>query len=155
MALTRKQFRDAISYLTENAALSGTGTLWLDADKQRVLDEGNANADITPSQSILEQALIDSLSEQASKQQLDDARKVNRGNILERVRTELEQESPDWATLYTDARNFVLSNARLTQAMLNRVALHEAAYGISIDSTTQAGKARYLDIALTLIPLYM
>lgn len=155
MALTREQFRNAISYLTGTGSLSGVGALFIDINNQKVLDEGNANADITPDVATLDQALVDSAANQITEQQLESARIINRDNIANRIRNELQQGSPDWATLYTDVRNFVLSNASLTQAMVNRVALHEAAYGISIDVNTLQGKARYLDIALTLIPLYM
>jgi len=59
MALTREDFRDAISYLTDVGILSGLGALFIDADNQMVLDEGNNNADITPDATILSQALMD------------------------------------------------------------------------------------------------
>jgi len=94
-------------------------------------------------------------AQRTTEQILETAQSVTRKDIIVRIRSELESATPDWATLYTDVRDFVLSNPRLTQALQNRVILHETAYGISIDTGTLQGKARYLDIALTLISLYL
>ena len=69
MALTKAQFRDAISHLTSTGTLSGLGALFIDINNLRVLDEGNANADITPNQSTLDQALIDLATQQSTEQQ--------------------------------------------------------------------------------------
>jgi len=59
MPLTIEEFQNACSYLTGQGTLLGIGALFIDANNRMVLDEGNANIDITPDEATLTQALAD------------------------------------------------------------------------------------------------
>ncbi len=89
MALTKEQFRSAIGYLRQTDALSSIGVIFLDANNQRVLDEGDNNADITPNDTILNQALVDFAEQQVNEEAQENIRSEARAQV---------QNIPNWAT---------------------------------------------------------
>lgn len=71
---TKQEFLDACAYLTSTGALVGTGALYINGDSQTVLDEGANNADITPDEATLTQALLDLANQLTDDQTQDNAR---------------------------------------------------------------------------------
>ena len=95
MALTSAQFRDAIAHLVKIGNLVVSGERFLDAPNLRVYDETyidkirTSRIDITPNDTILNQALVDS----AANQQIQDDIKIVQSNSKSQV-----QNIPNWAS---------------------------------------------------------
>ena len=117
MPITKTQFRDAISHLTGSGALSGTGDLFLDADGQKVLDEGNGNEDITPNEATITQALIDLQASEDAKAVSDSEDSTAFSDFQSIVQTALAQITSD-ETALANAASFADLKPLLANMML-------------------------------------
>lgn len=142
MPLTKDQFLDACSYLTQTGALSGV--LFIDGNNQVVLDEGNANADITPDEATLTQALSDLSTQQATETQNETNATLTKSQIRDYLRAQLVNPSPNLATIKTTIETAISGNADVQQAITNIAAL------FGFDDTTAAG---YVRCALLAVPV--
>lgn len=75
--------------------------------------------------------------------------------IRDRIVAEIKKETPDWASLYNDARDVVIARPGLQEIVQNLVDLHDIATGSTTNTSTNAGKATYLEKLIEAITLYI
>lgn len=117
MALTKQQFIDGCSHLTSTGALSGIGALFIDGNNQTVLDEGDNNANITPDEATINQALLDLASTQASEQT-----QSNASTTIKDLRSIATDNAPFIASLMTWCLNADLNSDDTATRFTNLVA---------------------------------
>ena len=157
MPLSETEFRDAISHLTQTDILFGVGALFVDANTQKVFDEGSNNLDITPNEATLTQALIDLQTSNDAQGAIDELVSLAYSDMLVYYRTELVNAAGNGAAiaaLYTQAMTYQSQNLKLTDTMLSLRTIEEVGSGVNIDVNTNAGKARYLSIFLLALTMW-
>jgi hypothetical protein len=110
MTLTEGQFRDAISYLTGVGTLSSVGALFINADKQKVLDElydenkvRISAIDITPDAATLDQALVDLAAKQSNDAIQETTDNTAFADLLSKAQAGITQIATDKITVQNAA----------------------------------------------------
>ena len=159
MARTSKEFRDAVSYLSATGNLPAIGAKFIDANNQIVLDEGDNNADITPDEAMLTQALADLATQITSDYARQELRQLSHSEAIGHFRNRLISANGNGTQLlelYTDARAYETRNTNLAAIMVSKRLIRETAIGRKLNLTTNQDKAIYMELfesALVLIAI--
>lgn len=145
MAHTRKEFQNAISYLSSQNAIVFSNELFLDANARKLYDESHnestgvriSNVDITPDEPTLTQALVD-LAIQESNQQSSNAVQAGAKAQMQAI--------PNWAS-WTEAQALNFYDVNVTDEITNVTNLAEAKAMLAQMATAQRNIIR-MTIAL-------
>jgi hypothetical protein len=157
MALTTQEFIDGCHYLTSVGALvpaNPNGALFIDGDAQIVLDESDSNANITPNEATILQALTDLATHQTENQQVAQAAQIAVQQGKDYLQKQYLSASPNLTTIYNTLSSAVASNAYLTQIMDNQIAVYQLETGANLAViNTNAQRARYIECVRRVIAL--
>ena len=159
MPLTSEEFKNAVNQLVSEGhpiSLVNQVNRYVDHLAQVVIDEGTG-ADITPSQSVLDQALIGYNAVVIVKESEDTLINLSRSDMLIYYRNALVSAAGSGAaiaTLYTQVKAYEAQNLKLTDTMLSLQRIEEVSSGVNIDIGTNQGKARYLQLFQTALVLW-
>lgn len=163
---TKREFQDAISYLTSQGQLPVTHQRVIEAGQQRVWDrqfDNNGNlvsqTDITPDEASITQALIDLQTQLDIETAKRDLRQLSRSDAIIHFRNRLIAANGNGAQLlqlYTDARNYENQNGDLTAIMESKRLIKETALGRNLNLSTNQDRATYMEMfesALVLVAI--
>ncbi|MGB1287429.1 MAG: hypothetical protein ACPG7F_12900 [Aggregatilineales bacterium] len=164
--VSKKEFQDAISYLTSQGQLPVSFERVIEPGRQKVWDmqfDSNGNlvsqTDVTPDVSVITQALVESQAQILKQNAIRDLRKLSRSDALNLFRNRLisaNGNAQSLLQLYTSARNYETQNTDLQALMTSKRLIRETALGRNLNLSTNQDKAIYMELfesALVLIAI--
>jgi hypothetical protein len=130
------------------------GALFIDGDAQIVLDESDSNANITPNEATILQALTDLATQQTENQQVAEAAQIAVQQGKDYLQKQNLSASPNLTTKYNTLSAQAASNVYLAQIMANQLAVYQLETGENLAViNTNAHRARYIECVRRVIAL--
>jgi hypothetical protein len=158
---TDEQFRLAAGVWIPANPGAFQGTPFVDASARKIYDERPELIDVTPNTATLEAAL-----DTANASVADDATievSSNIGKLARRyLRDQLRSVSPSLATIFTQIKSYIDSNAQLLLMLNNNIDVMALAYGWNANNvknatgaSTNAIKAQYVTAAMGIAGIFV
>ena len=124
--MNKTEFSKVMSHISSTASIAVSGELTQDNDNQKLYDDsydvdGNriSHIDVTPSQAVLDQALIDYNAAIIVAQEAEEDTQIAKSQIKEYLRSQLLSASPNPATIQATIQGAVGGNVNVSQAIVN------------------------------------